>query len=139
MDGHLPSLGRSTTIKNMVTNLPEDGHPFSKYGHQPSQGWSTTIQNLPKGSEVRWMVSHHPQNGHPLSKIYQNELYYKLGILHLEFTHKIMTSFQSRAIKYGGDGGTPPWRPVPTPINPLVPPPYSNFFGALCALFDDNI
>ena len=54
-DGHSLSLGRSPTIKNMVTNLPEDGHPFSKYGHQPSPGWSTTIPRR---------VTHHPKFGH---------------------------------------------------------------------------
>ena len=54
-DGHSLSLGRSPTIKNMVTNLPEDGHPFSKYGHQPSPGWSTTIPSR---------VTQHPKFGH---------------------------------------------------------------------------
>ena len=54
-DGHSPSLGRSPTKKNMVTNLPEDGHPFSKYGHQPSPGCSTTIARR---------VTNHPKFGH---------------------------------------------------------------------------
>ena len=52
-DGHSPSLGRSPT--NMVTNLPEDGQPFSKYGHQPSPGCSTTIARR---------VTNHPKFGH---------------------------------------------------------------------------
>ena len=54
-DGHSPSLGRSPTTKNMVTNLPEDGQPFSKYGHQPSPGCSTTIARR---------VTNHPKFGH---------------------------------------------------------------------------
>ena len=39
----------------MVTNLPEDGQPFSKYGHQPSPGCSTTIARR---------VTNHPKFGH---------------------------------------------------------------------------
>ena len=54
-DGHSPSLGRSPTKQNMVTNLPEDGQPFSKYGHQPSPGCSTTIARR---------VTNHPKFGH---------------------------------------------------------------------------
>ena len=41
--------------------------------------------------EVPWMVSYHPQDGHPPFKIYQKEVYYRLGIWHLDLTHKIKT------------------------------------------------
>ena len=39
------------------------------------------------------MVTHHPKDGHPPSKIeiYQNEMYYRLGIWHLDLIHKIKT------------------------------------------------
>jgi len=44
------------------------------------------------------MVSHHPQDGNhhpkdgqPPVKIYLKEVYYRLGILHLDFTNKIKT------------------------------------------------
>ena len=56
MDGHTPSLGWSPTIENMVTNLPEDGHSFSKDGQQLSPGWSPTISRR---------VTHHPKFCHP--------------------------------------------------------------------------
>ena len=47
-------------------------------------GWSATITR---------MVTHHPKDGHPPSKIkiYQNEMYYRLGIWHLDLIHKIKT------------------------------------------------
>ena len=85
-DGHSLSLGRSPSKKNMitlptapcsvfearltfifqirehimstVTNLPENGHPLSKYGHQSSPGWSTTIPRR---------VPHHPKESCPSS------------------------------------------------------------------------
>ena len=34
---------------------------------------------------------HHPKDGHPPAKIYKKELYCRLEILHLDFTHKIKT------------------------------------------------
>ena len=39
------------------------------------------------------MVNHNPKDGHPPSKIkiYQNEMYYILGIWHLDLIHKIKT------------------------------------------------
>ena len=37
-------------------------------------------------------VSHHPKDGHPLSKIYRKEVYNRLGIWHLDLTHKIKIS-----------------------------------------------
>ena len=45
-------------------------------GHGPSQGLSL---NIPR------MV------GHPPSKIYQKEAYYRLGIFHVDLTHKTKT------------------------------------------------
>ena len=54
-DRHSSSIGRSPAIKNMVTNLPEDGNPFSKYVYQPFLGWSTTVPSR---------VTHHQKFGH---------------------------------------------------------------------------
>ena len=34
---------------------------------------------------------HNTKDGHPPAKIDQKEVYYRLGILHLDFTHKIKT------------------------------------------------
>ena len=57
MDGHLPSPGWwHSTIKNVGTNLPEDGHSFSKDGHQLSPEWLPTIPRR---------VTHHPKFCHP--------------------------------------------------------------------------
>ena len=47
-DGPTPSLKWSPIIKNLVTNLPKDGHPFPK-------GWSPTILR---------MITDHPKFGH---------------------------------------------------------------------------
>ena len=38
------------------------------------------------------MVTNHPKDGHPQSKIYQREVYNRLGIWHINITHKIKTS-----------------------------------------------
>ena len=53
-------------------------------GQPPSIGWSATILR---------MVTHHSKDGHPPSKIkiYQNEVYFRLGIWHLDLIHKIKT------------------------------------------------
>ena len=42
------------------------------------------------------MVTYHPKDGHPPSKIkiYQNEVYYRHGIWHLDLLHKIKTRWQ---------------------------------------------
>ena len=40
------------------------------------------------------MVTNHTMESHSSSKIYQKELYYKLGIWHLNLTHKIKTRWQ---------------------------------------------
>ena len=49
-------------------------------GQPPSPERSPTITR---------MVTHHPEDGHPPSKIFQKEVYYRLGIWHLDSTHKI--------------------------------------------------
>ena len=64
MDVHLPSSGWSPNIKNMVTNLPKDGHPFFK-------GWPPTIPRMVRHHlkdghpPSKGVVTHHPQDGHP--------------------------------------------------------------------------
>ena len=78
-------------------------------GQPQSQGWSPTIQNIPEGRvlqtwnlaleltnkiRTRWsalMVSHDCKDGQSPSKIYQKEVYNRLGIWHLDLTHKIKT------------------------------------------------
>ena len=55
IDVYLLYLGWSPTIQNTVTNLPKDGHPFSK-------GWSPTNPRMVPPS--KGMVTYHPQDGH---------------------------------------------------------------------------
>ena len=43
-------------------------------------------------SPISRMVTNHPKDGHPPSQIYQREVYYRLGIWHINITHKIKTS-----------------------------------------------
>ena len=90
----------------MDSHHPQDGHHPPKDGHPPAKiylkevyyrleilhldfthniktrcpgnnchGWSVTITRV---------VIHHPKDGHPPSKIHQKELYYRLGIWHLD-------------------------------------------------------
>ena len=62
------------------------------------------------------MVTHHPMDGHSPSKIYQKELYYRLGNWHLDLTHKINTRWQLLwMISHHHQDGHPPskgWLPT---------------------------
>ena len=58
------------------------------------------------------MVTHHNIDGPSFSKIYQKELYYKLGIWHLNLTHKNKTSWM---VSHHHQDGHPPskgWLPT---------------------------
>ena len=62
-------------------------------------------------------VTHHPKDGHPPSKIYQKDVYTRLGIWHLDLTHKIKTSSSwtlklsfSLSIIYDGCSPNTYWR-----------------------------
>ena len=118
MDGQPPSPGWSPTIPRMVTHPPSKIYQKEKYfrleiwhvdlaqknktrwstmdfsatiprivTHHPSQGWSPIIPR---------MVTHHPKDGYPPSKIktYHNEMYYRLGIWHIDLIHKIKIRWQ---------------------------------------------
>ena len=60
------------------------------------------------------MVTHHPEEGHPHSKIYQNKLYYRLAIWHLDLAHKIKTRWSAM----DGYPPSPGWSPtIPRKVN----------------------
>ena len=83
-----PEIGRSPKIQNLLEGIVLQTWNLASRLNSPYQdqvkchGWSATIPSL---------VTLHPKGGHTLSKIYQKELCYKLEILHLDLTQKIMT------------------------------------------------
>ena len=83
---------------NLASRLNSQNQDQVKY-----HGWSATIPR---------MVTHHPKDGHPPSKIkiYQTEVYYRLGIWHLDLIHKIKTQWQLpwMVSHYPHDGHPPP-------------------------------
>ena len=97
--------GWSATILRMVTHHSKDGHPPSKI-YPMEEYYRLEIWNLDlthkiktRGSTMDFlvkiprMVTHLPKDGHPPSKIkiYKNEVYYRLGIWHIDFIMKLRT------------------------------------------------
>ena len=103
MDGHPPSLGGSQANPRTVTHHLKDGHPpegsvlktGNLYSCPQTQGWSPTN---PK------MVTH------------QKEVYYRLVIWHIHFSHKTNTRWQLPwMVTYHPWYGCPPtqgWSPT---------------------------
>ena len=102
-DGDTLSLGWSPTIKNVVTNLPEDGH-HPQNGHPPSPGGSSTIQNF---------VTHQhegsctPSSGGSLSQLYGRTpsiWWSPTNSIKLTTIHRIIINFPSTVTHYVKDG-----------------------------------
>jgi len=108
----------------MVSQSPQDGHPPSKIKNKVYYrlgNWHLDlIHTIKTRWQLPWMVSHFPHDGHPPSmdghghspsKIYQKELFYKLGIWHLDLTHKIKTRWQMIwMVSHHHHDGHPPFK-----------------------------
>ena len=53
------------------------------------------------------MVGHHPKDAHPPSKIFQWEVYFRLGIWHLDLTHKIKVNEVEWIVSHRPQNGHP--------------------------------